>query len=70
MTIEFPANEYYIATSSSCIVTQMSAFYTCNSNGTTGIITITQMPASEILANTDFSFTVNSIRNPGKFTGF
>jgi hypothetical protein len=61
--IIFPS-EFYIAVNPNCIVTGQSLTYTCSSTGNK--ITITKIASASLNSNTAFSFSVNSIRNPGK----
>lgn len=61
--IIFPS-EFYIAVNPNCIVTGQSLTYTCSS--TVNKIKITKIASASINSNTAFSFSVNSIRNPGK----
>ena len=48
-------------------MTGQSSTYTCSSTGNK--IKITKIASAIINSNIGFSFSVNSIRNPGKFTG-
>lgn len=50
-------------------MTGQSSTYTCTANGTTGVIKITSFVSTTIASNTKFTFTVDSIRNPGTATG-
>lgn len=52
-----------------CSVTQQSTNYSCNGDSVTRTITITNLPALTILPNTNWSFTVTGVRNPGKLSG-
>ena len=65
----FPTSDFYVATSTTCILTGMSATYTCSSDATTGTLTFQKVTAAIIPNNTLFSFKINSVRNPGKFVG-
>ena len=64
-----PTADFYVATGSTCILTGQSSNYSCNSNGTTGVITIMNFAATTIASNILFQFNVDSIRNPGHTTG-
>ena len=49
-----------------CTTAQQNTFAGCNAVASTGIITISNLPLSNIAANTNWSFTVTNIRNPTK----
>jgi hypothetical protein len=67
MQIIFPTD--FMLKEGPCTVTQQSTNYFCSISTESRTITITNLPATQIPSNQNWSFTVSGIRNPGKFSG-
>lgn len=63
--LTFPSDWYVIETSA-CEMTGQSTGYDCESDNSDGTITITEFLEEATEEDEEFSFTINSVRNPVK----
>lgn len=67
MKITLPS-PYGVIQNAACTTTGLSATTNCAADATNKIITITNFLTTAQAAGTSFTFTVDSIQNPGIFT--
>ena len=57
-------SDFYVIDTNACVVTELDASFRCTGDSETSIIEISDFLTSDIDEEVEFTFTVNSIRNP------